>query len=256
MVTEMLPVFAGRRQRAPSIGALIDYGTRMSDAYVSRGASNSDFFAVAAPQPKKSADAADPAWRYATNNFHFLNGYCMNIGADSENAEIAARWVDAFYAEDVYWNANYGIDSEEGAVWYKAEDGHRIGNYDFRYSNPDGLDSATVLVKYWAKNPPIRVEAAQIEQMPEERAAAYPVWSVYEPTGFIPTTLTNTLDESAEYASLYLDIETYVQECYVKFIMGQLSLDDYDSYRDTLRSMGIERCIELKQAALDRYNAR
>ena len=38
--------------------------------------------------------------------------------------------------------------------------------------------------------------------------------------------------------------------------MGQLSLDDYDSYRETLKNMGIERCIELQQAALDRYFAR
>ena len=37
---------------------------------------------------------------------------------------------------------------------------------------------------------------------------------------------------------------------------GQMSLDDYDSYRETLRSMGIERCIELQQTALDRYFAR
>ena len=155
-----------------------------------------------------------------------------------------------------FWNANYGIESEEGRVWYKAEDGHRIGNYDFRYSNPDGLDSATVLVKYWAKNPPIRVEASQIEQMPAERAAAYPVWSQFEAKNFIPTNLTKTVDEGTEYSSMYTDIETYVQECNVKFIMGQLSLDDYDSYRETLRSMGIERCIELQQAALDRYFAR
>ena len=64
------------------------------------------------------------------------------------------------------------------------------------------------------------------------------------------------MDEGAEYSSLYTDIETYVQECNVKFIMGQMSLDDYEAYRNTLKAMGIERCIELQQAALDRYYAR
>ena len=238
------------------IGALIDYGTRMTDAYISRGATNPEFWAVAAPQPKKSADAPDPTYRKATNNFHAMTGYVHCVSAESKNAELAVRWLDTFYAADNFWNSNYGIDSEEGRVWYKAEDGHRIGNYDFRYSNPDGLDSATVLVKYWAKNPPIRVEASQIEQMPAERAAAYPVWSKYEPTAFIPNALTMTVDEGTEYSSLFTDISTYVDECNVKFIMGQMSLDDYDAYRDTLKKMGIERCIELQQAALDRYNAR
>ena len=65
-----------------------------------------------------------------------------------------------------------------------------------------------------------------------------------------------TVDEGTEYSSLFTDISTYVDECNVKFIMGQMSLDDYDAYRDTLKKMGIERCIELQQAALDRYNAR
>ena len=65
-----------------------------------------------------------------------------------------------------------------------------------------------------------------------------------------------TSEEGTESASIYTDIETYVQECNVKFIMGQMSLDDYDSYRDTIKSMGIDRVIQLKQAALDRYNSR
>ena len=238
------------------IGALIDWGTRMTDAYVSRGASNPDFWAVAAKQPKKNADDPDPAFRVATNNYHAMTNYCHSVSADSKYAELAVRWLDTFYAADNFWNANYGIESEEGRVWYKAEDGHRIGNYDFRYSNPDGLDSATVLVKYWSKNPPIRVEAAQIEQMPGERSVAHKIWTTYEPKNFIPTNLTMTVDEGTEYSSLYTDIQTYVQECNVKFIMGQMSLDEYDAYRDTLKNMGIDRCIELQQAALDRYFAR
>ena len=238
------------------IGALVDWGTRMTDAYISRGATNPEFWAVAAPQPKLSADAADPSWRLANNNFQDIQSVCMLISAESEHKEEAIKWVDAFYAKDVYLNANYGVDDEEGVVWYAAADGHRIGDYDFRYSNPDGLDSATVAAKYWAKNPPIRVEAAQIEQMPEERAAAYPVWTQYEPKDFIPTTLTMTSDENSEYASYYTEIEAYVQENNVKFINGQRSLDEYDEYRETLKSMGIEKCAEIYQTALDRYNAR
>ena len=181
---------------------------------------------------------------------------CTLVNAESEHVEEAIKWLDTFYAKDNYLNANYGIDSEEGIVWDAASDGHRIGNYDFRYSNPDGLDSATVAVKYWAKNPNIRVEAAQIEQMPEERQEAYPVWSKYEATNFIPTTVTMTSDENTEYSNYYVEIESYVQENNVKFITGERSLDEYDDYRQTLKDMGIETCISLRQDALDRYNNR
>ena len=240
------------------IGALIDWGTRMTDAYLTRGATNPEFYAVAAPQPKKSASDPDPAWRNWGNGY----GHCQNtvelVSAELDEAtkELALRWLDGWYAEDIYLQANYGLDEQEGVVWYAAEDGHRIGDYDFRYANPDGIDSATVLVKFWTKNPPIRVEACQIEQMPPERSASYDVWSQYYPTNFLPPMTSMTVDEGSEYASTYTDIETYVQEQNVKFIMGQRSLDEYDSYRETLKQMGIERCTELQQAALDRYNAR
>ena len=92
--------------------------------------------------------------------------------------------------------------------------------------------------------------------MPAERAVSYVVWSQYEPKNYIPVTVTMTSDENTEYSQYYTDIEAYVQENEVKFINGERSLDEYDAYRDTLKSMGIERCIELQQASLDRYNNR
>ncbi len=238
------------------IGALVDWATRMSDTYITRGATNPDYYLIAAPQPKLSADSPDPAYRYYYSGSDHMHGYCANINADSPHIEEAIRWVDGLFAEDVFLNANYGLEEQEGTVWYKAEDGHRIGNYDFRFKNPNGLSSATVLAKYWVKTPPVFVEAAQVEQADANKQESYKIWSQYKPTNFLPGRLTLTTDEGNEYASKYTDIETYVQECNVKFIMGQMSLDDYDSYRDTLRSMGIEDCIALKQAALERYLAR
>ena len=238
------------------VGSLIDWGTRMTDAYISRGATNPEFWTVAAPQPKKNASDPDPAWREVNNNYRDIQAVCLVVNANSKHLEEAIRWVDSFYAKDVYLNANYGIDSEKDRVWYAADDGHRIGIYDFRYSNPDGLDSATVAAKYWAKNPPVRCEASQIEQMPAERAASYAVWSKYAPTNYIPVTVTMTSDENAEYSQYYTDLEAYIQENEVKFIKGERSLDEYDAYRQTLKDMGIEKCIALKQASLDRYNNR
>lgn len=238
------------------VGALVDWGTRMSDTYITRGAANPDYYLVAAPQPKRSASDPDPAYRRYANGSDRMTGYCINVSADSKYIEEAIRWLDGLYAEDVYLNANYGLESEKDIVWYEAPDGHRIGDYDFRFKNPNGTSSATVLAKYWSKNPPVRVEAAQIEQADDNKQASYKVWSAYKPTRYLPERLTLTTDEGNEYASKYTDIETYVQECNVKFIMGQMSLDNYDSYRDTLRSMGIEDCIALKQAAMDRYKAR
>jgi hypothetical protein len=238
------------------VGSLVDFGTRLSETYVTRGASNPEFYLIGLTQPVKQEGDTPKYRQYAAGN-NMLTTVAVSISAESEHIEEAIRWVDGFYAEDVYLNANYGLEEQEGVVWYAdPTDGHRIGDYDFRYANPNGTSSATVLVQYWTKNPPVRVEAAQIEQADQNKQDAYKIWSTFEPTAWIPSRITLTSDEGTEFASLYTDIETYVQECNVKFIMGQMSLDEYDAYRDTLRKMNIDRCIELRQAALDRFNAR
>ena len=56
---------------------------------------------------------------------------------------------------------------------------------------------------------------------------------------------------------MYLtDIETYVKEMHIKYITGSESLDTFDSYLSTLKSMGIEDLLEIKQAQYDRYSGK
>jgi putative aldouronate transport system substrate-binding protein len=72
----------------------------------------------------------------------------------------------------------------------------------------------------------------------------------------MPTSGINlTTDESTEYYGLYSDIETYMDEHIIKFIVGDQSLDEFDDYVATLKQMGIEDCIAIEQAAYDRYLA-
>ena len=47
-----------------------------------------------------------------------------------------------------------------------------------------------------------------------------------------------------------------MKENVISFITGEKSLDEYDAFVDTIEQYNIGRCIELKQAALDRFNAR
>ena len=41
-----------------------------------------------------------------------------------------------------------------------------------------------------------------------------------------------------------------------EFVMGVKDMSQWDSFVQTLKDMDIERCIELKQSALDRYQER
>ncbi len=42
----------------------------------------------------------------------------------------------------------------------------------------------------------------------------------------------------------------------LKFIFGTESLDDFDKYVETVENMGLDRALEIQNAALERYNSR
>ena len=63
--------------------------------------------------------------------------------------------------------------------------------------------------------------------------------------------------EESEIKKTYLtDVQTYVKEMALKFIMGQESLDNFATYQENLKNMHIEELIGIYQAATDRVEAR
>lgn len=74
----------------------------------------------------------------------------------------------------------------------------------------------------------------------------------YEPAvpNFIPTT-----EEASEINSLWPDLKNYIDEMKFKFIMGEEPLENFDQFRSTLESMGIDRLTEIYQGVYDRYQA-
>ena len=86
---------------------------------------------------------------------------------------------------------------------------------------------------------------------------ALEVWSANWDAAYnISDCISLTSPEAETFASTFSDLSTYYVEMVVKYITGAESLDNVDSFRDTLISMGAEDCIGVIQSALDRYNAR
>jgi hypothetical protein len=234
------------------IGVCISWATRLADTYVTRGAPNPDYFLIGMPVMKKTPDQVT----HFRAPDQLLDMATTAVTTDCAYPEIAMRWIDGLYAEDVFLNSNYGLT--EGKSYVLDAEGNRHLNYDFRYNNPDGLSSGTVLVKYWAKNPPLRTESSHHDQMDETKEAAFGIWNTDTALcdWMLPERMTRTTAEGTEFASLDTDIKTTVEEFTVKYIMGQKTESDYATFIETLKKLGIERCIEIQQAALERYNAR
>ena len=63
------------------------------------------------------------------------------------------------------------------------------------------------------------------------------------------------LDVPKEYTTLINEINSYITEMTLKFIMGDVSLNDdtWAEYMENVENMGLARAVEIKQEALDAY---
>ena len=81
-----------------------------------------------------------------------------------------------------------------------------------------------------------------------------PTWDTNADSSYrMPDAISLTADETTEYQAIYSDIQTTIEENLTKFAVGERSMDEWDSFVEEIKSMGIDDCIAIKQAAVERY---
>ena len=95
----------------------------------------------------------------------------------------------------------------------------------------------------------------QYISMPQQRSAIA-VWKNTDMAKHKMPLVTATPEESQEMSQILSEVNTYMMEMYFKFLMGVESLDKFDEYVATLKQLGIEKAIEIKQKGIERYNNR
>lgn len=187
------------------------------------------------------------------------NSYAGNasaaISSTCSNVEAAARFLDWFYGEENLEIFQHGV---EGFA-YAIVDGEYTR--DLQYLIPlegEGADNVSTRMTYAqiGTNFPMKMldgMSHDYHQYPEKQAEILATWRANNMAEHIMPPVTFTTDEAGEYSSLYTEIDTYMKEQIAKFIIGTRPLEEYDDFRNTLETLGIERMIELQQAAYDRY---
>ena len=178
------------------------------------------------------------------------------ISADCENPEVAMRWLDYLFTEEGALLANYGV---EGDTFEFDENGDPVYT-DKIVNNENGWTMTQTMASYLCPSAGIANWSdwtRELAGVPEKDQACYDVWSEFSDDWRLPSSVTLTQDESTERAALYADISTTVKEQTAQFISGALDIEsNWDAYIASLESSGIERAIEITQAAYDRYLAR
>ena len=174
-----------------------------------------------------------------------------SISSNCKYPEAAAKILDYPYSEEGMMLSNFGV---EGVSYVINDEG--LPEYtDLITNNPDGYSFDEALIyhigpknksflntkRYMELNYALDVQKESVElwKTPDAKIKLMP-----------PVTLTT--EENSEFAEIMSEIDTYVSEMKLRFIMGTEPLENFDDFREKIKSMNIERAIEIQQAAYDR----
>ena len=181
----------------------------------------------------------------------------VSFSTDCHDAELCVRYFNYFFTPEGDLLANYGV---EGLTFEYDANGHPQFT-ELVTNNPDGMsfDQAQwILVAGSTEGPYVFDHTKYLTTYSAKQIAAGEAWVSYTPDETaLPASINSILtgDALTEYASLSNDLETYTDECALKFIMGQMSIeDDWDTYVDAVvNTFHFDRIMELSQQALDEY---
>jgi putative aldouronate transport system substrate-binding protein len=171
------------------------------------------------------------------------------IKATTKHLEAAVRWLDYGYSEEGSLLNTFGIEG----VTYALENGQPVYT-DLVVANPDGLSSDQVMLQYAHEtNFPMIQRDSQLEWKFEETNQAVEVWRKTKHENYLLPPITPTTEEASELSVLMDGIDEYVKDAELRIILGVDPIDAYDDMVKQLKLLGIERILEIKQAAYQRY---
>ena len=236
-------------------GAFFGYiGTGIGTLMNSAKESNPDLELVAVPYPVgKAGDVA----KFMKRSWEVKAGGQAAITTACKDIEAAMAYLDFWYSEEGSRLKNFGVEG----VSYEMRDG--LPYYtDEILKNPDGLSISAALGKYTrASQASVGLIDAryyeQYYQLPQQ-VDAVKLWNKNTDPALEVTlpAIAPTAEEAEEMATINAAVSTYVKEETTKFIMGLRDLNEFDSYVESLKGLNIDRALEIKQAAYERYLAR
>ena len=178
-----------------------------------------------------------------------INAY---ITKDSKQPELAVAFFNWLYTEEGILASNFG---PEGLCYTLDENGKPVPTEYMLNNEVQSFDNM-LYVQSMANRPAYVINDISLYRfaMPAQRAAMA-AWDQNDASLYlVPSYSIEDPAEADEAASLWTDINTYIKECSVKFITGEMNTDeDFDAYIAELKVMGIDRYIEIQQKALDAY---
>lgn len=205
--------------------------------------------------PCLTLDGKQPA-EYAAGDDVVLNAYGTSISTNCKNYELAARFLDYGYTDEGHMLYNFGIEGES----YNMVDGKPVFT-DLVTNNPEGASFTNVVTRYTraSYNGPFIHNEEYLKQSfvyPKQQLDAYQKWGNNNMQSHRLPPVTFKTEEIDDAADIQANLNTYVHEMKLKFIVGSEPLENFDSYLKQLEAFELSKLSKMYESAVDRYNKR
>lgn len=187
------------------------------------------------------------------NRFGFYdNDYCQYaITKSCKNIELAAQLLDYGYSNEGMLTYNFGTEGES----YKLEDNMPV--YTDLIIQGKQVAESSALRKYilgHLSGPFIQMRGYLDQYFTHDsQKEAFALWSSqpFESTTIPPITFIDS--EQYEVSVFSATINEYVDDMFLKFVLGVEPLENFDIYLKELEARGIQRYLEIYNSAYKRY---
>ena len=164
--------------------------------------------------------------------------------------ELFCQFMNYLYTQEGAELCNWGIEGEtfeyqeDGSKWYTDE----IMN------NPDGMTQTQAIIFNFMYQGPCYADYTKynISTLTTWKDFA-DVWAAADNQNKMPT-MSLTADEESTYSAAATDVQTYMDEIVIKFMIGDADIDaEWDTYLSTMESLGVNDMIDIYAAAYERY---
>ena len=215
---------------------------------------NPDFEFVGCQWPVLN-EGDEPAITMATGLRY--SGAQAAITSSCKDPVLATKFLDYFFSEEGENYLCWGIEGES----YEIDENGKKHFTDIVMNNPDGKTPQEAILA-WA-HPQYGFSNVQMSEPYEEIITTLPEQKVARETwmnagtGVTLPRLSLPAEVQSNYTMLMNDINTYVQEMYVRFITGQADIEsEWETYINTINGMGVETATQYMADAYANYQQR
>lgn len=189
-------------------------------------------------------------------------GY-VTITSACENPDVAFRWFDLLYSEDLIYDNLFG---NEGSEWsYAAADEKGINGLPAIWKTLPAFTGTQQNISWYQTLPTFRRAEWRLGEVGAStenyllragmETRIYDATKLYEPfynTDVVPHIIYIGQDVAAEYSDIKTALYDYLYLCTARFITGDMNIaNDWDGYISELSNIGLEKYISMTQDAID-----